>query len=301
MDLELRHLRALCAISEAGSLTRAAAVLGTTQPALSAQLQRIERLLGGPVFARGRSGCTVTAYGEYVLVRARSILADTDRLRHGPAGFGRRAVRLGGVSGPILVGLADRLGAALSGVEVELHAEYSPRLLVDLVGMGRLDLAAVVDYPGYELQPTPGVDWRIVADEPVHVALGADHPLAARPELALADLGAEPWVLSPPDGAGWPEYFHHVCHGLGFTPRVPHEIGAMRPLQELLARGLALSPCQATFEPVAGVVVRPLAGEPLRMRHLVAWNRHGPLAEHAEQLPRWAAEVYAASLRRLAR
>ncbi|GIG61330.1 LysR family transcriptional regulator [Longispora fulva] len=297
----MRHLRALCTISAAGSLTRAAATLGTTQPALSAQLQRIEKLLGGAVFTRDRTGCVPTAYGEYVLVRARAILADTDRLRHGPAGFGRRAVRLGGVSGPILVGLADRLGTALSGVEIELHAEHSPRLLVDLVGMGRLDLAAVVDYPGYELRPTPGVDWRIVADESVHVALGADHRLARCAALSLADLAAEPWVLPPPDGAGWPEYFHGVCHEFGFTPRVPHEVGALRPLPELLARGLALSPCQATFEPGGGVVVRPLTGEPLRMRHLVAWNRHGPLAEYADRLPRWAAEVYAASLRRLGR
>ncbi len=50
MELELRHLRTLRAIAEAGNLTRAATALGLAQPALSAQLRRIERALGGELF-----------------------------------------------------------------------------------------------------------------------------------------------------------------------------------------------------------------------------------------------------------
>ena len=52
MDIELRHLRVICAIAESGSVTKAAASLGLAQPALTAQLQRIERALGGPLFDR---------------------------------------------------------------------------------------------------------------------------------------------------------------------------------------------------------------------------------------------------------
>lgn len=69
MELELRHLKTIRAIAEAGSLTRAATVLGLAQPALSAQLRRIERALGGALFERGRHGVRTTALGELVLRR----------------------------------------------------------------------------------------------------------------------------------------------------------------------------------------------------------------------------------------
>lgn len=54
MDIELRHFRVICTIAELGSVTRAAAALGLAQPALTAQLQRIERALGRPLFERDR-------------------------------------------------------------------------------------------------------------------------------------------------------------------------------------------------------------------------------------------------------
>ncbi|HCU51791.1 MAG TPA: LysR family transcriptional regulator, partial [Micromonosporaceae bacterium] len=74
MNLELRHLRVVCAIAETGSVTKAASLLGLAQPALTAQLQRIERTLGGPLFDRDRRGATPTALGELVLARARVVL-----------------------------------------------------------------------------------------------------------------------------------------------------------------------------------------------------------------------------------
>ena len=60
MNLELRHLKVVCAIAETGSVTKAASQLGLAQPALTAQLQRIERTLGGPLFDRDRRGVTLT-------------------------------------------------------------------------------------------------------------------------------------------------------------------------------------------------------------------------------------------------
>ncbi len=56
MELELRHLRTVRAIADTGSLTKAAATLGLAQPALSAQLRRIEKALGGTLFERDHTG-----------------------------------------------------------------------------------------------------------------------------------------------------------------------------------------------------------------------------------------------------
>lgn len=72
-SLELRHLRTVRAIADTGSLTKAAATLGLAQPALSAQLRRIEKALGGVLFDRDHTGARATPLGELVLERACSV------------------------------------------------------------------------------------------------------------------------------------------------------------------------------------------------------------------------------------
>ena len=93
MNLELRHLRVVCAIAETGSVTKAASALGLAQPALTAQLQRIERTLGGPLFERDRRGARPTALGELVLSRARVLLPAMKGLQD-------EAARLAGADAP---------------------------------------------------------------------------------------------------------------------------------------------------------------------------------------------------------
>src|SRR4029453_318449 len=114
MDLELRHLRVVCAIADAGSVTKAASMLGLAQPALTAQLQRIERALGGLLFERDRRGARATPLGELVLARARAgprvllpavkgLQDEAARLASTLETTGR--FRIGAVNGPILGGL----------------------------------------------------------------------------------------------------------------------------------------------------------------------------------------------------
>lgn len=79
-EMELRHLRAVCAIAEAGSVTKAAMLLGVTQPALSAQLRTMERLVDGKLFERGNDGSTPTDLGAYVVGTAVEVLDELDDL-----------------------------------------------------------------------------------------------------------------------------------------------------------------------------------------------------------------------------
>jgi DNA-binding transcriptional LysR family regulator len=85
MELELRHLRVLCAIADAGSMGRAASDLGYQQPAMSTQLQRIERCFGEPLFERGMSGVRPTRYGLEVLAQARDVLTRAETIGRRPA------------------------------------------------------------------------------------------------------------------------------------------------------------------------------------------------------------------------
>lgn len=81
MDLEVRHLRTVATVASLGSITKAAGALGIAQPALSAQLSRIDRTLGGPTFVRDHRGVRPTPLGLLVLERARTLLPAMDALR----------------------------------------------------------------------------------------------------------------------------------------------------------------------------------------------------------------------------
>ena len=72
-DLDIRVLRQFLAVSEAGSMTRAAEQLNVAQPALSQQIQRLERNLQKTLFERHARGVQLTAAGEALAVHARDI------------------------------------------------------------------------------------------------------------------------------------------------------------------------------------------------------------------------------------
>ncbi|MEV4438265.1 LysR family transcriptional regulator [Streptomyces sp. NPDC049577] len=299
MDLELRHLRVVCAIEEAGSLTRAAASLRMTQPALSAQLRRIEGMLGGTLFERRNSGVVATSFGELVLGRARAILPGIDGLLADTARAARRRttpdrVRLGSVGAPLLGHLVPAVRAALPGAEVTARCRSSPVPLLEDLAAERLEAAIVGDNPGRELPPPAGVELRPLVTEPVFALLPASHPLAAREEVGLGHLIGEDWAVPRPDGDRTREYWSTVFAMTGRQPHTPYEAEG-RQLIELVRAGLAVSLCQATFIEVPGVAVRPLAGNPLWYRHVLAWHRDGPLAAHGDRLVREVGAGYLAT------
>lgn len=78
---DIGDLRCFVASVRAGSMTRGAAALGTSQPALSKRIQRLERLVRKPVLLRDRRGTTPTAAGEVLLAYAERLLAIHDEAR----------------------------------------------------------------------------------------------------------------------------------------------------------------------------------------------------------------------------
>src|SRR5438034_11671712 len=75
------HLhRAIDAVVETGSVTKAAAALHLTQAAISAQIKRLEDMLGGPVFEKSGSGLRLTERGKAELEYGRRMLSLNDQL-----------------------------------------------------------------------------------------------------------------------------------------------------------------------------------------------------------------------------
>jgi DNA-binding transcriptional LysR family regulator len=302
MNLELRHLKVVCAIAETGSVTKAAASLGLAQPALTAQLQRIERVLGGPLFQRDRTGTTPTALGELVLARAKVVLPamkglqdEAVRLAGGETAPSR--YRIGAVNGPILGGLISRAAQDQPQAQLVPYPSWSLAELTDMVQVGKLDFC-VAGVCGDMMPGTPsdGLTWRVIATDAVFVLMPETHPLARRFEIPLSELADAHWVSTPGDGC-FGDCFAAACARAGFTPRTMYEMDVGGCI-DFVQSGHAVGLCQATFRQVKGLVAVPLAGAPLRWRHLLGWHPDSPAADFAPAALMHAAGAYADSLER---
>jgi DNA-binding transcriptional LysR family regulator len=298
VDLELRHLKVVCAIAEHGSVTKAAAHLGLAQPALTAQLNRIERALGGPLFERDHRGARPTSLGELVLSRAKVLLPAVADLRHEAARLTSTPetairYRIGSVGNSMVSGLMRRLSDARPDTSVTTQASWSAVELTEQVAAGRLDFA-IVGVCG-DAAPPPGLEWRLVAVDVVGVLLSDDHPLAGGDEVNLADFATTRWAATPGDGC-FAECFAAACARAGFTPEPMYETD-LRVCLDLVHGMQAVALCQPTFREQPGVRGYPFAGAPLRWHHLLGWHPDAPADAVAAQVHEHARAAYRDSLR----
>ncbi|WP_312863911.1 LysR family transcriptional regulator [Streptosporangium saharense] len=302
MDLEVRHLRAICAIADSGSISKAAAALKMSQPALATQLRRIERMFGGPLFERGREGARPTQLGMWVLVRSRSLLPAFDELRRDGMRYAEQAaeklkIRVGCMSSHLAINVIKCLHELLAGADITVRTEEAMDLLPGLLESERLELATLGDYPGHELTPPPGVVYAGVAVEPIFIGLAATHPLAQREEVELRDLACEDWTLHALAESGHREHFWAACARQGFAPKIAYSADLSLAI-DLIAAGRCVGMFQATSKGYPGIVIRPLAGTPLRFRHMIGWTEHGPIARHGPDLVQAVTKTYWSEVRR---
>jgi DNA-binding transcriptional LysR family regulator len=274
MDLELRHLRIVRAVADAGSVSKAASLLGLAQPALTAQLKRIERMLGGALFERDRHGARPTRLGELVLARARVLLPAAKELQEEAVRFAHApfpGYRIGATNGPILGGLVDRLAAERS---VTTYTSWSTHELTTMVELGRLDYV-LTGACGESGTPAGTLVWETISLDPVFTLVAGNHPLAREKEVELAELAEEHWAATPGDGC-FTDCFATACARAGFTPGTMYETD-ISTCTHLAQVGRAVVLCQATHQPAPGLVVVPLKNAPLRWRQLL--GRHPGAAD----------------------
>nr|WP_275407545.1 LysR family transcriptional regulator [Actinoplanes ferrugineus] len=289
----MRHLRMVLAIAEAGSVTKAAAALGLAQPALTTQLQRIERILGGVLFIRDRRGVLPTPLGDLVLARARVLIPAVTGLHDEASELitagGTARYRLGATNGPIVGGLVRRLNDAHPGGPVSIHSTWSENEIAQMVVDGRLDYALLGACSALAGLP-PGLVWQAISVDAVWVLLNDRHPLAGEDEISLGELADEAWITSPGDSC-FHECFAAACAREGFAPRTPTEIDASSAF-DLVAAGGAVALAQGSVRQVQGTIAIPLRGVPLRWRHLLGWDPETPAADQAAELYGYAVESY---------
>lgn len=251
---------------------KAARQLGMTQPSLTTQLRRIEAAVGGQLFTRGRTGSRPTPLGRSVLSRARPIVAEMSALvaeaRAAAHHTGGARLRIGSTGSPAVPGWLRRLRARLPDVDTTIHMDVSANSLLRMVAADQLDAVFVHEVEGAPLRVPDGVELHVLVErEPQFVALPDGHPAAARPELQLTDLAQDRWMVDPSADGDW-SGLRRVFAEAGINPRVVY--GDNLAAADLVAAGEVVAACQPTSPARPGRVVRPLRGDPLAVRLLLA-------------------------------
>jgi DNA-binding transcriptional LysR family regulator len=197
--MELRHLRYFVGVGEEQHFGRAAERLHIAQPALSRQIQDLERDLGFSLFDRLPRGVRLSAAGKLFLSDARRILQDVDdaklraeRIALGKAGTLRIGIATAVAWHGLVVDAFRKFRHGQPDAELELHHLLSVHQ-VDAVLSGRLDAGFVASLTPWNKDLA---HWEFAQDRMV-LAVPRGHALTKRETVRLRDLRTLPFVWFP--------------------------------------------------------------------------------------------------------
>jgi LysR family hydrogen peroxide-inducible transcriptional activator len=191
----LRQLQYLKLLAEHASFSRAAEAAHVSQPALSAGVQELEKILGAPVVERTRGNVQLTAVGLEAVKRAEDVLARTEDLVEAARSAGRPLsgrFRLGiipTVAPFLLPATLPGLKTAYPALRLFIREDLTPRLIAGLKA-GQLD-AAVIALP-YD---APGIEHARIGDDEIMAVAPIGHALAAPGAIQSGSLKAEDLIL----------------------------------------------------------------------------------------------------------
>jgi DNA-binding transcriptional LysR family regulator len=272
MDLDTRHLRALAAVVDEGTFTDAAIALRTSQASVSRSIQRLEAVVGHRLLDRSTRHVEPTPAGERVLVHARRILLTVAQLEAAAASSGEH----------LLVGYA---WAALGEHTVAVQRGWDHKQTGDLLFVqsntptaglleGRCEIA-VVRHPVAD----PRLESARIGAERRYAALAADHPLARRSTVRLADFADQTVAVDAETGTTSGDLWRSEAPPAGF--QITHGVDEWLTL---IASGHAVgitSEATAAQHPRPGVAFRLLEDAPPIPVWLAWWKDNPPPSLHA--------------------
>lgn len=226
LDSEL--LRGFVAVTEAGSVSGGAKRLGRTQSAISMQIRKLEAVAGQPLFLREARGVRLTASGEALLLRARSILALLSEAES--------ALTTDPLVGRLRIGVPEEYGASIlpellarfaethPDVEVTVHCEPTHALEAAL-DAGTLDIAVLVMDSGQ-----PGGE--VIAYDPTVWVTSSRHRIETADPLPVAMYDQDCW---------WRNWALRALDARGQRYRVAYTSRSVAGIQAAVRSGLAVA------------------------------------------------------------
>jgi DNA-binding transcriptional LysR family regulator len=198
--MKLHDLNVLMAVVQAGSMSKAAQVLHTTQPAISRSIADLERTIGVRLLDRGRHGAEPTAYGRALLDGSvamfddlRQAVKNIEFLTDPTVG----EIRIVGHD-PLILGVLpaviDQFSSCYPGVSIHVTPTVAEGARYRDLRQRKFDL-----YLGRVILIEDDIHAETLFHDQVFVVAGANSKWARRHTLALSELMEEPWVLQPLD------------------------------------------------------------------------------------------------------
>jgi DNA-binding transcriptional LysR family regulator len=281
--MELRHLRYFVAVCEAGTVSRAAERLNTTQPSLSRQIHDLEDELGVSLFERVGRRLQLTGEGEDLLEEARKVLNQAVQFRE------RASVLRHGDVGVLRVGATPQSIERLFPTLLQRFAQSKPRVQVRLtegdteslsgnLRDGELHVALTAYQP----------EWRASAQvlgvAPL-LAISKTPIVGSDGSIEVGDLEYMPLLVFR-RGFGSRDLFDAACQMAHISSTIYLESNAPAPLLAMALSGKGVCVLPATVAPPDGDVNAyrlTQDGKPLELRFAAHWNPRRyfpPYAEH---------------------
>ncbi len=203
--LKLRDLHIYFAVVQCGSMAKAAAQLGVSQPTVSEAIAELEHTFGVRLLDRVARGVEPTMYGNALLKRG---IAAFDELKQSTRDI---AFLADPTIGELKIGCAESIAAAVLPTIIERFGQQYPSVVVHVDDVpspalallrGRqhdLIMARIVRPLGDE----EDFNVEVLFDDQLIIAATADSRWARRRKIDLAELIDEPWVLPPSDNWGY--------------------------------------------------------------------------------------------------
>ncbi|GAA6526930.1 LysR family transcriptional regulator [Intrasporangium sp. DVR] len=284
--LDVKRLELLLRVVETGSITAAAAELMFSPSAVSQQLRRLEAEVGQPLLQRHARGMIPTDAGHVLANHARTVLrqlaaAESDLAEI--AGLRRGRLDLGTfptVGSSFLPLALSRFRKEYPAIQLHVHSAREEQL-VEMLESGTVGVSLLWDYEWSRIQGSRFALTSLFQD-PTVLIVGADHRLARRRQVSMADLQEEDWIIR---SQGHPviEVLERSCRAEGFTPRISFYANDYQEAQAMVSVGLgiALAPRCAVVNKHPGVRILSL-GESAPARRILAAHRHDRVRAPAE-------------------
>jgi LysR family transcriptional regulator, low CO2-responsive transcriptional regulator len=234
-----RQLEIFEAIARLKSFTRASEELYLTQPTVSMQMKKLTDIVGVPLVELMGKKVFLTEEGRELAQASREIFAILDRYTMSMAerqGLERGKLKLMAIStasyfAPRLLGDFAKLHP---GIEVSLRVTNKEQVLASMAD--NLDDLYLLGTPPQEID----VVAKQIMDNPIVVLAAPNHPLAGKPNLTLADVARQPWVMREA-GSGTRKAIERLFHDHGLEIRPRLELGSNEAIKQAILADLGIS------------------------------------------------------------
>ncbi len=281
--MDFRSLHYFVTVAEELNITRAAALLGMSQPPLSNRIKQLEEELGTTLFIRRKRGLQLTSTGKILYKRARQVLELADHTREEISNYEKE------LSGHLMLGTVEGRAPFLVARWIAGFREEFPLVTYTVRSGGSDDILeqlqrhlidiAVIAAP-YNSEILNGFS---VGKQPWIAMIPKDHPLAIRQgdEILLSELEDQPLIV--PERRSRVEAIERWFAEEKLNPRMvcrcSNYINALALVEQNV--GICIFP-QSSYTPNSYMTTKMIADSPKYAEYMLVYTKDHPLSELAE-------------------